>query len=754
MASHISTPLRILLLSDNPTASNPVVKSLEWLAIDHDLSKRAYREEEFDREGSNRFDLILLDLQLSETEGAAKIKALRNQAQTTALIVLVESNDEHLSSAVFQAGADDCLSKEELGIDHLERAFLSAVKHRSLESKLREQEVMQRSIFEAQPDAILVLDQKYEIVFFNPSAASLLGAEGISLIGETFPFEISPTQTPEVEIPEANGNSRVVQFKVSELIWRGDTAKLIILRDITHCRHLENALKQAQQRLAVTIDSVADAVIASDAEGIVEYFNAEASRLTGLPDREAKGKALSEVLCLKIPQTGERIAIPDEESLQGWEKAELYLIPAKQNNPVLVTVDLHPILDQDNNPHASITILKAVADRKIAEATSTAEDIASSINLLAAGIAHDFNNMLSAILGNISLARINLPKKDASAEKLLAAEDAALQAKSLTQQLLSLSKGGFTSLETTAIQEIVEQSAHFVLRGSNVKCDVEKEEGLWAVDADKGQISQVIHNLTINADQAMPSGGIIHLRMNNCRLGHDDVPQLIAGEYVCIEVADQGIGIGRENIKRIFDPYFTTKDDGNGLGLASSQTIINNHHGAITVESELDKGTCFRVYLPKTNKNIASLEKPEAQATENIHQGSGRILVMDDMEAMMLVAGEILNVLGYEVEFTTNGKQAIEAYKKAKESGKPFDAVVFDLTVPGGMGGEEAGNILLQYDPDLVAIASSGYTTSNIMSDYKNSAFKAVVPKPYRIKEMSEALNRALNKPDKPTSGL
>ena len=222
--------------------------------------------------------------------------------------------------------------------------------------------------------------------------------------------------------------------------------------------------------------------------------------------------------------------------------------------------------------------------------------------------------------------------------------------------------------------------------------------------------------------------------------------------FICIEVRDEGTGISPENLKRIFDPYFTTKDSGNGLGLASSYAIINSHKGTITVDSSVGHGSIFRVYLPKSTRPLQA--KAEAQkateenkpSKETIHHGKGRILVMDDMEAMMMVAGEILTVLGYEVEYSTNGEEAVAAYKAAKEDGNPFDAVVFDLTVPGGMGGEEASNLLKEYDPGLIAIASSGYTTSNVMSDYKNSAFAAVVPKPYRIKEMSDALHNVLSR--------
>ena len=395
-------------------------------------------------------------------------------------------------------------------------------------------------------------------------------------------------------------------------------------------------------------------------------------------------------------------------------------------------------------------IVSGITNQKRAADELFKSEKIDSISLLAGGIAHDFNNMLSAILGNISMIRIDLDEGHQHSAKLVAAEKAALQARLLTQQLLTFSKGGAPSLEVTTVSEMVEECAQFILRGSKVKCSIEKDDGLWPVDADRGQISQVINNLIINANQAMPEGGEIRIRMSNLHVRHAEITALKFGDYICIEVRDEGNGISPQNLKKIFDPYFTTKKKGNGLGLASSYSIITSHKGTITVDSSIGQGSIFRVYLAKSTqlapgKSNPSEAKKKETAREMIHRGKGRILVMDDMEAMMVVAGEILTVLGYDVEYSTDGNEAIKAYKAAKDEGNPFDACVFDLTVPGGMGGEEAANVLIDYDPNLVAIASSGYTSSDVMSDYKNSAFRAVLPKPYRIKEMSDILHELLN---------
>lgn len=755
MPSTTSNPIQILLLEDHPADADRVTKCLDLAPIHYRTCWVKHLEDGLEKLRAGNFDVILLALPQEVHGSMAKLAAMQASATGAAIIILTTSENENLASMALQAGAQDYLPKDQLNAAGLSRAICYAIertKHASeLERHLhaiKHQEALLHGILQANTDAMLILDRKYEIKFFNPAAASLLGSEEVSLIGETFPFEINSNQSPELEIPEANGGSRIIELSAKDLCWEGESGLLVVLRDITRRRTFEMALNREKERLAVTLDSIGDAVIATNSIGIVERMNPEASRLTGISNEAAVGRPLAQVLRLKDPESGEVITNPSKEYLEKWCKVGLPLVREDDQTPFLVSAEMRHILDGAGNHHGSVTVLRDITAQKKKEDENFQQEKLHSISLLAGGIAHDFNNMLTAILGNLSVARMNMAEDDENAKKLLAAETAALQARSLTQQLLTFSKGRVPSLAITAIDRVVEESAQFVLRGSNVKCEVEKEEDLWAVYADQGQISQVVNNLIINADQAMPAGGTITVKLRNCILRHAEVPDLKAGEYVCIEVADQGIGISPENLQRVFDPYFTTKDDGNGLGLASSYSIVSSHHGAMTVESDLARGTSFYVYLPRTTKHpdsVPTKQDPPRKEPETIHKGTGRILVMDDMEAMMLVAGEILNVLGYEVAFATNGAEAIDAYKQAKESGDPFDAVVFDLTVPGGMGGEEACNILIDYDPKLIAIASSGYSTSNIMSNYQNSAFKAVVPKPYRIKEMSDVLYQVLH---------
>jgi len=519
-------------------------------------------------------------------------------------------------------------------------------------------------------------------------------------------------------------------------------------------RQAELTLKREKERLCMTLDAIADAMIATDQNGAVERLNEEAAKLTGVCNKDAVGQPLEEVLKLKHPKTGKKIndltqVLLDSDFAEVSTNLGLALEQA-DGKLLKVTAQTRCILDDEGQNHGCIIVLRDITFQKRTEDELFKAEKLNSISLLAGGIAHDFNNMLTAILGNISMVRIDLDEGHKHSTKLIAVEKAALQAKALTQQLLTFSKGGAPVLEVITVSEMVEECAQFILRGSNVSCAIEKEDGLWTVDADKGQISQVVNNLIINADQAMPVGGTIKIRIRNLHVRHAEVSALNSGDYVCVEVRDEGTGISSEDLKKIFDPYFTTKATGNGLGLASSYSIVNRHKGTITADSSVGHGSIFRVYLPKSARSSQTALKPKfapikKAAKETIHRGKGRILLMDDMEAMMMVAGEIFTVLGYDVEYSANGQEAIAAYKEAKEAGKAFDACVFDLTVPGGMGGEEAANLLIKYDPTLVAIASSGYSTSNVMSDYKNSSFKAVVPKPYRIKEMSDALHKVLH---------
>ncbi len=382
-----------------------------------------------------------------------------------------------------------------------------------------------------------------------------------------------------------------------------------------------------------------------------------------------------------------------------------------------------------------------VTDRKRMEEELLKAQKLESMGILAGGIAHDFNNILTSIRGNINLVKI---KRGEHAEELLEEADAACaRAGTLTKQLLTFARGGAPLKSVATISDLIRESADFSLRGSNVKCEYEIDADLLPAEVDSGQISQVVNNIVINADQAMPEGGILQIRAGNAVFTSPESSpggKLQPGEYVRISFQDSGVGIPSRHLSKIFDPYYSTKQKGSGLGLAISYSIVKRHDGHIDIESEIGKGTAVTVYLPATREK-APIRSDEFAGVE---RGEGRILVMDDEAPLRKLAGALLENLGYEYETTGEGSEAIETYRRAMESSRPFDAVIMDLTIPGGMGGKEAAANLLRLDPAARIIVSSGYSNDPVMARHGEYGFLGVIAKPYHVTDFARELKRVL----------
>ncbi len=401
----------------------------------------------------------------------------------------------------------------------------------------------------------------------------------------------------------------------------------------------------------------------------------------------------------------------------------------------------YPFTDVDTTEYV-LQLGIDITDKKKREEEQLKAQKLESISVLAGGIAHDFNNILTAILGNNQLAMLQSKKEGKICESLENVEKACLRAKDLTKQLLTFSKGGEPVTKASNIVKLVKDSVEFALRGSNVKSELSIAEDIWVVDVDEGQINQVLHNIVINGQQAMPEGGILKVKAENISLDNSkSIVPLKHGKYVKISVEDTGIGIPKNLIEKIFDPYFTTKQMGNGLGLASSFSIIKNHRGLITVNSKVEAGTTFCVFLPASSKKMVD----EMRIEDKPIVGSGNILIMDDDEAIRYMGEQVLRFIGYQVECAKDGAEAIEMYKNAIEIDKPYDVVIMDLTVPGGMGGEEAINKLHTIFPKAKAVVSSGYANNPVMSEFEKYGFNGVVSKPFEIKEMNEVLQKVIN---------
>jgi PAS domain S-box-containing protein len=375
-----------------------------------------------------------------------------------------------------------------------------------------------------------------------------------------------------------------------------------------------------------------------------------------------------------------------------------------------------------------------------------------SLGILAGGIAHDFNNLLTAIIGNISLCRLHVHKEendptgDARAAPLLSrfladAERASFRAQDLTRQLLTFSKGGAPIKRTVALPLLIRETCGFVLHGASTACQVLLPDQLWEAEVDEGQISQVIQNVLLNATQAMPEGGMITLSAENLSLGPDSGLPLKEGRYVRLSVADRGYGIPPQYLSKIFDPYFTTKQEGSGLGLATSFSIIKNHGGHITVESELAHGTTFHIYLPASQRTRPQSNKVQVPPSLRFQK---KVLVMDDEDYVRDFLAALLRQVGCTVLLAEDGREAIRQYRQAQSSGEPVDVVLMDLTVPGGMGGKEAIAKLLEIDPNVTAVVSSGYSNDPVMASFREVGFVGCLSKPFTAQKLLDTLQQVL----------
>ena len=479
-------------------------------------------------------------------------------------------------------------------------------------------------------------------------------------------------------------------------------------------------------------------------DGIVRYWNRASVQIYGYQADEAVGRTLADLIIPGElqPLFAQALEKGKEATLSGEILPPGEHLLRHKNGSLVPVYTIHTVVCLEDRPPQLFCINVDLSERKRAEEERLKLDKLESLGVLAGGIAHDFNNLLTAILGNLNLAALESGTEEVLS-RLADAEKACRQAQGLARQLLTFAKGGKPIKKPQQVSDLLLEAASLALCGSRCRGEFAFAPHLWPVEADSGQIQQVFGNLLINADQAMPLGGIIYLEMENVFLQNGAAGSLPPGKYVKISIVDQGTGISPENLPKIFDPYFTTKDTGTGLGLATVYAIIKNHGGSIQAVSQPGRGTTFTLFLPATEAPCLSSSQFPLFPTP----GSGRILVMDDEESIRNLLDKILNRIGYEASFARDGSEAVAAYTKAKESGRPFSAVIFDLTIRGGMGGKEAILELKNIDPQIKAIVSSGYSDDPAMADYQRYGFSGVIVKPYRISELSYVLQEVIARP-------
>lgn len=511
-----------------------------------------------------------------------------------------------------------------------------------------------------------------------------------------------------------------------------------IIRDVTERVLKESELAAEKEQLAVTLASIGDAVLTTDINCNILIMNRVAEELTGWTIDEARGKHLPQVLHITGGTAGVNVPNPIISVLKSCEIKELpenAVLVSKNGTERLVTNSVVPIKDSNGNITGTVLVLKDITEKqKLLDSILNSQKL-ESLGILAGGIAHDFNNLLGGILSNIDLARIK--NSDENIKKYLEkATNTIDRARGLTRQLLTFARGGDPVKKVFPLCPLIKDTVLFALSGSNIFCQFTIDDNLWQSNIDKVQIEQVVENIVINAIQAMPKGGVIQLTAANLSswVPHNNST---GKDFVKISISDTGPGIPEEIITHVFDPFFTTKSKGHGLGLATSYSIISRHGGYLEIESKQNQGSTFNIYLPAAKNNNKS--QPNSKKTA-AHMGKGTILVMDDDETIRDILSAMLEHLGYSTILAKDGEEALDIFFKNAKSDNPFKAVILDLTVPGGMGGERTVEKIRKTNSTIPVFVSSGYSQDPAISSPENFGFTSSIKKPFQVIELAEML--------------
>jgi len=514
------------------------------------------------------------------------------------------------------------------------------------------------------------------------------------------------------------------------------------IRDVTTHREMDTSLAAERERLVVTLRSIGDGVITTDTEGTVLLINNKASAMTGWSEEEAVGKKLTDIFPIIHEISREPIENPVEQVLTtggGVELANHTVLVARDGTQRIIADSAAPIKSNQDETIGVVLVFRDITEKKRIEEAMQRTAKLDALAVLAGGIAHDFNNLLGAIYGNIDLAFDSIDNSEAK-DFLKTSLNTIERARGLTMQLLTFSKGGKPVKEVRSLFPFIKDTTQFALSGSTITCQFVVDDNIWPCSVDKNQIGQVIDNIIINAVQAMPLGGTITLTAENVTIAKGSRTALQPGDYVRLSIEDEGVGIPPTLLERIFDPFFTTKSKGHGLGLATCYSIISQHEGHIEVQSEQSKGSTFTIYLPATPKQT----EIKAERPMVTHQGNGIVIVMDDEEMIRKTILRMLKPLGYTILSCADGKEALSLFREKTLRGENIAALIFDLTIPGGMGGIDTIQEVRKTDTDIPVIVMSGYSDNPVMANPGPYGFTASLHKPFRKFELIELLQKHL----------
>jgi PAS domain S-box-containing protein len=618
--------------------------------------------------------------------------------------------------------------------------------------------------FDAHPEVLAAAMERTRLTELNAAAVQLVGAsskeEVLANLGRIFSPEAMAARRSNLLALWRGEYRNETEYTLTTLAGRkrrifhrwwmtenpdktGSQWAQTALIDITDIRAAEAALVAEQARLAVTLRAMTEGVITTDPTGVVQFMNEAAGALTGWTPAAAVGRPIDEICRMTDEKQQRTVLAPVASALAHGAPMDL---PARTELAVrtggrrAIEGRCAPMHDPAGRGLGAVFVLRDVTEKARFETEILRASKLESVGLLAGGIAHDFNNLLAIVMGNLTLALLDEKTAAAGGRWLREAERGTSRARELTQQLLTFARGGEPVRTAVLLGGPVREAAEFALHGANVRCEFDLADDVRPADADQGQIGQVVQNLVINAVQAMPAGGVIRLTLRNETLGADSATPLPPGDYLRLEIADTGQGIAPEHLARMFEPFFTTKENGTGLGLATVYSIVQKHRGHVAIASEVGRGTTFRIWLPAAQ----SVPAPKVASAAPFDRLSGRVLFMDDEEPIRVMTRSLLERLGLEVVVTADGHEAVQQFERAHASGQPFDAVIVDLTVPGGMGGAAAMSEILKLDPAARGIVSSGYSSDPVMAEYRAHGFRGSVPKPYKVADFARTLRAVL----------
>ncbi len=532
------------------------------------------------------------------------------------------------------------------------------------------------------------------------------------------------------------------QVRFAELDLLAQDANLMLegkVKAQQELRREREALLESEKRYRETINLLPQVVWEADCQGKITFINELAFKLSGYV-REDFSQGVN-IAQLMIPEDRKRVQKNMERLLAGEPLGRIeYTSLRKDGSTFPISTYASPIMSKGQVVGARGVAID-ISERKQHEKEMLKVRKLESVGILAGGIAHDFNNILAAIMGNISLALSLSDPADEIYDLLESSEKASVRAKNLTQQLLTFAKGGEPVKKMAAIDTVIRDSASFVLSGSKVNCDFRFADDLWPLLIDAGQISQVVQNIIINSVQAMPTGGTIAIDCCNFHMEKGTATPLQPGKYVRIMIRDHGFGIPEAMLDKIFDPYFTSKDQGSGLGLAITHSIISKHDGLITVDSEIGQGTTFCIYLPAGHADEKIEVEKELPAST---VASARIMIMDDEEMICSLVESALSRFGYDVLTAVDGEAALQLFRDSRAAGKQIDLILMDLTIPGGMGGEDVVREIRKLDSQVKIVVCSGYSTDPVMANFNDHGFDAALVKPFLIKDLNECVARVM----------